>query len=397
MARSEHQLDEFVIPIDTVYREWLIGREAPERKQMLAPPLLSLLDRMNLALERNLADERDFCLKTLLQMEKVYTPDLVVGRIELERGRGLMAKGDLQEAEKCFRQAAQKYRPYYHEYAIANYFLGYLLARRMAWEEAFRAWKFTQDNFKQARENGTGNQAEADWYSLRLQELERMLIALIEIMFSDDQKSRADQKEEPPALPISRGVTAVTEKVDWGYLLGLPVLDEVPAGGFRGGDFTKYIGEELVISAIQYNGKTHRFYSLSGHQQIHYHPRRDFFLKVKGNSMNRAFPRSIEDGDLVLVTSLDLALTSSEYYGRQNPAALEKLSSVLDQRIVVAEISSQAEVARTLKRCRIEGGRIWLYPESSDPVYQPIELRPENPDETLGISGVVIAVLKPET
>jgi len=91
-----------------------------------------------------------------------------------------------------------------------------------------------------------------------------------------------------------------------------------------------------------------------------------FFLRVRGDSMNRAVVdgNRIESGDLILV--------------RQQPTAEPR-------EIVVALIDGEA----TIKRFMRGDGYYYLKPESTNPEHQPIVV-----DARFRIQGVVVQVLK---
>ena len=91
-----------------------------------------------------------------------------------------------------------------------------------------------------------------------------------------------------------------------------------------------------------------------------------FFLRVRGNSMNRALVagKPIESGDLILV--------------RQQPTAQPG-------EVIVALIDGEA----TIKRFMRGDGYHYLKPDSTDPIHQPIVV-----DEQFRIQGIVVDVLK---
>ncbi len=100
-----------------------------------------------------------------------------------------------------------------------------------------------------------------------------------------------------------------------------------------------------------------------------------FVLKVTGTSMNTASPEPILNGDYVLMCAQKTAESGD---------------------IVAAEIVGVDDLA-TLKRYKVESGKIVLLPESDDPAFQdPISIRREfrKPDDNFYIRGVALAVFK---
>jgi repressor LexA len=126
----------------------------------------------------------------------------------------------------------------------------------------------------------------------------------------------------------------------------VPVIGEVPAGPMM-------VAEENVETWV----RVPKEYLKSGSH---------FFLRVRGNSMNRAQVSGvrIEDGDLILV--------------RQQPVATSG-------QIVVALIDGEA----TIKRLDHGSGYYLLKPESTNPAHKPIIAPPD-----FAIAGVVQRVFK---
>ncbi len=133
--------------------------------------------------------------------------------------------------------------------------------------------------------------------------------------------------------------------------VSIPVVGEVPAGPLM-------LADENVEGWVRLPPASVRPTSA-----------RFFFLRVRGDSMNRALVNGklIESGDLVLVRQQSAA----------DPGA-----------IVVALIDGEA----TIKRFMQGDGYYYLRPESTNPEHQPIVL-----DERFGVQGIVIDVLKKGT
>jgi len=127
----------------------------------------------------------------------------------------------------------------------------------------------------------------------------------------------------------------------------VPVIGEVPAGPMM-------LAEENVETWI----RVPKDFLRSGG--------RFFFLRVRGDSMNKArvAGEKIEDGDLVLV--------------RQQPTAN-------DGEIVVALVDGEASI----KRFARDPGYFVLKPDSSNPKHRPIVL-----ERDFRIQGAVVRVLK---
>lgn len=100
-----------------------------------------------------------------------------------------------------------------------------------------------------------------------------------------------------------------------------------------------------------------------------------FVLKVTGTSMNTASPEPILNGDYVLMCAQKTAESGD---------------------IVAAEIVGVDDLA-TLKRYKVESGKIVLLPESDDPAFQdPISIRREfkSLNDNFYIRGIALAVFK---
>lgn len=431
--------------MEAAYRDWL-QPDSDDNKKRHNIALCAVIQQLNNALPKKKGEAFnktivDYCVIRLEQLFDVYTSDLERGRIMLERGRGLYALGRVDEAIIALERSTQAYCSQPREYGIANYIRGIVLWKNIYPVEAYCAWKLTLDAFSQAIGQPDGEKKQAIWYKEQSEQLINLMRDLMEHhpdqpvipaphprtppgrppqSAPPPQPSSASSQEVPvetqasPEKPPDSGsgsfvppvrpvvptptpetlpvLTEAEEIVDtatsqagqrktmdekainWAYLLGLPVVGEVPAGGFGptgvNGNAVEYADFDQVII----NGRLYRFVSLDGDRQIRFDRKSDFLLRVVGNSMDRARPYEIKDGDYVLVhPQTDLA----------------------DGRIVVAVISG-VDMQGTLKRYQMRGGIHTLVPESSDPSFVPFEIKPDDPGEKAEISGIVLAILKPE-
>ncbi len=133
----------------------------------------------------------------------------------------------------------------------------------------------------------------------------------------------------------------------------------------------------MEVDQVLVKGRRHYIVSLSrGRNDVDLLPNQHLFiLHVRGNSMNQATPEPIENGDYVILREQITAESGD---------------------IVAVEIVG-VDDRTTLKRFKIESGRIFLVPESADPEFRkPMYLDHifTKLDVSIHIRGVAVAVIE---
>jgi len=134
----------------------------------------------------------------------------------------------------------------------------------------------------------------------------------------------------------------------------------------------------MEVDQVILEDKKYRIVSLLCGKQVVNLPcgQHHFVLHVRGNSMNQATPEPIDNGDYVILREQNTAESGD---------------------IVAVEIVGVDDRA-TLKRFKIESGKIFLVPESADLEFKkPMYLNHifTKLDVDIYIRGVAVAVLKP--
>jgi SOS-response transcriptional repressor LexA len=158
-------------------------------------------------------------------------------------------------------------------------------------------------------------------------------------------------------------------------LQNLPVIGKISAGAPL--SVLPDTSDYMEIDQVMLQNKKYYIVSLLYDvKAVNLPPEQSFYvLHVRGNSMNQATPEPIEDGDYVILRQQNTAESGD---------------------IVAVEIVGVDDRA-TLKRLKIDSGKIFLVPESSDPEFKkPIYLNHvfTTLDVDFYIRGVALAVLK---
>jgi len=175
---------------------------------------------------------------------------------------------------------------------------------------------------------------------------------------------------------ISRSLADQIEKMH--PLESLPVIGEIPAGTPLNVVPTLYYMETNQVSL---DGKDFKIVSLLPGEKVVNLPmgQRFYVLRVIGDSMNRATPEPIENGDYVI---------------------MREQRTAENEDIVAAEIVSGdgKDDRATLKRFKRIDGKLFLIPESTNPMFSeridPTKFFTKF-DEEFYVRGVALAVLKP--
>jgi SOS-response transcriptional repressor LexA len=194
-------------------------------------------------------------------------------------------------------------------------------------------------------------------------------------VFKSDKPLTISQSEDQP-VPVSESRPLIYEEVfgpeSIGFYRAFPVYAEIPAGGpsavpTETGSYVE-LNQFIIEDQIYYL----RSLRNSG-REVNPGENEVLILKVTGDSMDLA---GINDGDYILLNR-DITPESHD--------------------IVAAEIRDIDDKA-TLKRYKLQGGKAFLEPESSNEEHQPLEFDHSRTDEDeppFYIQGVAIAVLKP--
>jgi SOS-response transcriptional repressor LexA len=269
--------------------------------------------------------------------------------VKLECAMAAYAMGDFLRAIQMLKDSAQKYHTDYHCEAVTKWMLGCLEWQNNQADEAIYRWESCKKLFGDGERKGPTNEFK-EWYSEWGKRMEDIIHSAVE-----------NDKLLPPSYSSSSGGPIKKHSIR-----SFPVLGQIPAG--VPASVVKPSGaiffEDVILNNVPY-----RIVSLKkGEKVINLPDGKDYYaLKVSGNSMNKAEPEPIMDGNYVLIHAQNVADHGD---------------------IVAAEIVGVDYLA-TLKRYAIEGGKPVLKPESNDPTFKPIALRLSD-----CIRGVALAVLK---
>lgn len=290
------------------------------------------------------------------------------GEIHIELARIAVDLENLKEALSLIQVAENKYKSYPHQRAVVLWMAGCIhwsLGNRV---DAITSWEEAIALFEERELSVQVDSDKVAWYQDRLKDMRFWLENAIET------------ERLPPLRNVSFEPTdsadAEQDLLRW---LSCPVNDVVPAGGFGPVGFDPSISGYLEIREVVIEGEPYQVFNVqretgtrNAYVSINFNERYNT-VRVTGNSMNRATPISIEDGDYVFVQVSRVARDNS---------------------IVIAQIVGLDDRA-TIKRLNRRNGRIILRPESSD-TYSPIDVEREFDrfDNGFSVYGVVRAVFK---
>ena len=286
------------------------------------------------------------------------TPEQEEAEVKLECAVAAYYMGNFFKAVELLNDAAHTYCPDYHCEAVTKWMLGCLEWENNRADEAIYWWESCKKQFKYGEGKGiittppTATGDSKKWYSEWGNTMNSIIHNAVE----------NEKLEPPPPEPLMGGSTIKKH-----HIRGFPVLGQIPAG--TPASIAAQSGK-MEIEEVKLNDAPYRIVSLKPGEHIINVPNgwEYYILRISGNSMNKATPEPIMDGDYVLLRA------------QETPN---------DGDIVAAEIVGTDDRA-TLKRYCLDGKTYFLEPESTDPAFQtPIPFGGD-----CYIRGVALAVLK---
>jgi SOS-response transcriptional repressor LexA len=309
-------------------------------------------------------------VEELIQLQERFHNDGSVHNKEapqifLDCGIAAYHMGNARQAVLYINAAIAKYTDQ-HERAVAHWLLGCLNWSLDDSVNAIAEWENSLNQFQEQSMKTQRDSKLVYWYRDILKLMESAIAAGVE-------------SNIPPDLNLLRAPQAAS-KVQKHSLRSIPVLGEIPAGTPFG--VLPSTSDYLATQTFKFEDEVSEYQIVSlipGQMNVHIHQLQEYFiLRVNGNSMDCAHPAPILSGDYVL---------------------LQKRNVPSSGDIVAAEIiSSDAKDDRaTLKRYKVQGDKILLIPESSDPKFQQpmyVDKMYSKLDEEFHIRGVALAVFK---
>jgi len=368
-------------------------------KGALSDPARLLLDRLEEKRKRN---ESKFAWDIINDLRRLSDRSEEKESAEIRLRCGLVAAemDNFRDALRLLSEASSKYTNFKHHRAVALWMVGcaqWLLPDKEI--DAINSWQTSLGAFEVLRDHNKNKGDPHEWYKKRCEEMftalhsatEQYTIPLLpenagEWLEHPDTQSQplqtqfSDKSVQDSPVTSTEGV--LNGNADYGRnrLSIFPVYEHIAAGDFNSSGILSEPISRLEIEQVLIDDRLHRICSLLRGERILNLPNGQgfFILKVNGTSMNQAKPFPIEDGDHVLVH-------------KQNEAKPGD--------IVAAEIiSSDAKDDRaTLKRYKVQGDKILLIPESSDPKFQQpmyVDKMYSKLDEEFHIRGIALAVFK---
>lgn len=349
--------------IGYLFEEWLDKRGQLQLHPSVEPLVKKLREY---APDPKHKDDAWHCIE---QIEKLY--DHVhrenfkgSARMILECGVAAYQMGNAHEAISFLTRSSSSFTDD-HDKGVSCWLLGCVYWFVNNAVNALAQWEYALRHFKdQNTKNGRGLGLEV-WYSERILDMEEAI------------KYGAEHEEPPPPKRLPKRKKASEEH----SLQSLPIIGQIPAGTPL--DILPSPVDVMSTNRFSIGGKEYCVVSLISGKKIVHIPQRDrfhFLLSVKGNSMNKSSPECIEDGDFVIMRE-------------QHTATHRDIVAAL-----ILKDKGEGERLATLKRYLVQGGSVFLKPESSDPQFQkPVYASRvfSALDDEFQIRGVAIAVLKP--
>lgn len=345
-----------------LFEEWLDKRGQPHLHPSVSPLIKKL--------RQHAPDpkHKDDAWHYIEQIEKLYDHVhrenfKVSARMILECGVASYQMGNAHEAISFLTRSSSSFTDD-HDKGVSCWLLGCVYWFVNNTVNALAHWEYALRHFKdQNMKNGRGLGLEV-WYSDKIVEMENAI------------KYAAEHEAPPPPKRLPKRKKVAEQH----SLQSLPVIGQIPAGMPL--DILPTPIDSMSTDRISIGGKEHCIVSLIRGKKIVNIPQRDrfhFLLRVKGNSMNTSSPECIEDGDYVLMSE-------------QHTANSGDIVAA-----VITKDQGENEQMATLKRYSVQGGSIFLKPESNDPHFQtPVyKSREFTRADEFQIRGIAIAVLKP--
>ncbi|MCL4269855.1 MAG: hypothetical protein KJZ72_09940 [Anaerolineales bacterium] len=289
------------------------------------------------------------------------------GEIMLRCAKTACDLENLKEALRFCNEAEVKLKTYPHSHAVVLWAIGCIHWINNSHIKAISNWQETIQIFSNEQRNWNIIQDKVKWYTDIIPQLESYLEKAMDLdaLPAYEESSRSNYGD-----PVS---------LKW---VDCEVHDEVPAGGFGAVGFDPP-DHNLEISEVLIEGAPYKAYKIRQVEtnpitdSVVIQPRRKYHtLRIKGDSMNRALPVPIENGDYIFVLAQPNANNNE---------------------IVVAEIRDYDSRA-TVKRLQKISNRLILIPETSvESIRNLPEFSRDYSEGELNILGVVEAVFKKKT
>ena len=312
-------------------------------------------------------------VEELIQLQERFHNDGSVHNKEapqifLDCGIAAYHMGNARQAALYINAAIAKYTDQ-HERSVAHWLLGCLNWSLDDPVNAVAEWENSLNQFQEQSMKTQRDSKLVYWYRDIIKLMESAIAAGVETNTPPDLAAlRVPQAASPSSSARKHSIQSI------------PVLGEIPAGAPFG--VLPSASDYLTTQVFKLGDDLPEYRIVSlipGQMNVRVHLQQEYFiLQVKGSSMDCAHPESILSGDYVL---------------------LHKQNTASSGDIVAAEIiSPDAKDDRaTLKRYKVQGDKILLIPESSDPKFQQpmyVDKMYSKPDEEFHIRGVALAVFK---
>jgi SOS-response transcriptional repressor LexA len=327
-------------------------------------PALALMDEV----KETAAQVADALVQAYVHLE--------CARANYNLARYVQARQELEQAIALLTPRAGYDSAYKHCNAIAHWMLGNLLRETPDQRSAvITAWQTSLNAFTNLAawpsEYGDMSSGNPVWYSDRCVEMRQA----IEELFAPAPVVPLGTAAPGPLPLVTPPFPLPISTLFSGKIRSIPVVGEIPAGGFAPSGIDPYILENLPLQPSQdlfsIGGIEHRLVNLRGSPGVTelVSSSAYYILHVNGDSMNAC---QIDPGDYVLIRQQDSA----------------------DQMdIVAAEIVNVDITEATLKRYRRTNGMIILEPDSTNPAHQQFQFGQSA--RNFFIRGVALGVFKP--
>jgi hypothetical protein len=351
--------------IDYAYKNWLEDwiRKIPDNSY-LRESAKNMVDRMKRASLSGRTEEAWNLLERLKRLSDTFygvgnDQDLNYQneRAEIYMECALVAyeMGDLQEALNLFRVSTDCfYKSDLHK-AVSYWFFGCVQWQLPAHSEAaVVSWERSIKIIQEASSDANKE--------VKCQEVSLSMRDAI-----NDATRNGFPPPPPSVAPVVKAKSA-SSYLSHAHLKFLPYYGSIPAGNPVAMDNHP---DMVGVDALEIEGCSYKVFGVRNEREVRLNPSLQYLLaKVSGHSMNVAQPVNIENGDYVLLKSIQQAKNNE---------------------IVAAVVIRRGESDATLKRYHLENGKAVLKSESDK--MSKIEITMLEGDY---IQGVVVAILKPD-